>query len=349
MKKLYRFLSSIQLTIVLTYIIVTVTMVGSFSLLFSKSAFEAIDAGILIEWLKTHRFADSWWIILLVLFLFVFALNTVFCTYHRVALLFKAWRGRSVSDYDDEETFISEDVKRGKGIRLRTLMPYIAHAGFIVALAGHLAGSLWGFRGADFVAPIAEIVPVREAKGVSVKVDEVLMKVGNRGYPEEMYAEVTLFYEGEAVKKHKVAMNSPLLYDNLAVYIKNIRQDFAGLELRRMDTGGDNAAFQLGSGKSKVLGGGLRIAGGRINARYGAMELLIFEEDKLVARKWLSPYDPKLSTLDFKGVRLIVAGVRSEEAAVLSVSKDPGVWIVFAGLAIFVLSLCIHLFLRRSK
>lgn len=349
MKKIYRFLSSIQLTIVLTYIIVIVTMVGSFSLLSNKSAFEAIDAGILIEWLKASSFAHSWWIVLLVSLLFVFALNTIFCTYHRVALLFKAWKGRAVSDYDDEETFISEDVKKGSGVRFRTLMPYISHAGFIVALVGHLTGSIWGFRGADFEVSVGTIVPVIEAKKVSVEVGEAFIKVGNRGYPEEMYAQVTLFHEGEAVKKHKVAINSPLLYDNMAVYIKNVRPDFAGLRLMRSDIVGEGAAFKLLSGESKVLGEGLRLAGGRINARYGAMEVSVFEEDKLVDRKWLSPYDPKYSTFDFKGVKFIAAGALSKEAAILSVNKDPGVWIVFAGLAVFVLSLCIHLFLRRSK
>jgi len=349
MKKLYRLLSSIQLTIILTYIIVAVTMVGSFSLLFNKSAFEAIDSGILIEWLKVSSFADSWWIILLVLFLFVFALNTVFCTYHRVALLFKAWRGRAVSDYDDEETFISEDVKKGRGVRFRTLMPYIAHAGFILALAGHLTGSIWGFRGADFFAPVGETVPVREAKGFSVKADDVLMKVGNRGYPEEMHAEVTLFYDGDAVKRHTVAINSPLLYDNMAVYVKNVVQNFTALELTQTGAGGRTSVFQLSSGETKALADGIRIVGGRINSRYSAMELLVYTGSKLQGSKWLSATDPQHGTFNFNNVKLSVTGGRYEEGAVLNVNHDPGVWIVLSGLAIFVLSLCIHLFLRRSR
>ena len=349
MKKLYRFLSSIQLTIILTYIIVAVTMVGSFSLLSNKSAFEAIDSGIRIEWLKVNSLANSWWIVLLVLFLFVFAMNTIFCTYHRVALLFKAWRGRAVSDYDDEETFISEDVKKGRGVRFRTLIPYISHAGFILALAGHLIGSIWGFRGADFFVPIGEMVSVREAKGVSLKIDDVLMEVGARGYPEAMSAGVTLFYEGDAVKKHTVAINSPLLYDNMAVYVKNVVQNFTGLELTQTGADGSTSVFQLSSGETKVLGAGIRIVGGRTNTRYAAMELLVYTGSKLQGRKWLSASDPQHSSFNFNEVKLDVTGGRYEEGAVLSVNWDPGVWVVLTGLAIFVFSLCIHLFLRRSK
>lgn len=349
MKKLYRFLSSIQLTIILTYIIVVVTMVGSFSLLYNKSAFEAIDAGILIEWLKVSSFAASWWIILLVLFIFVFAMNTIFCTYHRVALLFKAWKGRAVSDYDDEETFISEDVKRGKGVRFRTLIPYISHAGFIIALVGHLTGSIWGFRGADFFVPTGETAQIAEAKGVSLKVDEVFMKIGNRGYPEEMSAEVTLFYDGELVKKHSVEINSPLLHDNMAVYVKNVSQNLIGLKLVQRGKDGRTSAFQLSSGEAKVLADGIRIVAGRTNARYAAMELLVYTGSKLQGRKWLSASDPQYSSFNFNGVKLTVSGGRYEEGAVLNVNRDPGVWIVLTGLAIFVFSLGIHLFLRRSK
>jgi len=316
---------------------------------YPKGAFENIDAGILIEWLKASSLADSWWIVLLVLFLFVFALNTIFCTYHRVALLFKAWRGRAVNDYGDEETFISEDVKKGRGVRFRTLMPYIAHAGFILALAGHLTGSIWGFRGADFFAPLGEMVPVREAKGVSVKVDDVLMRIGNRGYPEEMSAHATLFYNGDAVKKHTVAVNSPLLYDNMAVYVKNVVQNLAGLELSQRDADGSTYAFQLSSGEARSLAEGIRIVGGRIDARYAAMELLLYKGPELLGRKWLSASDPRYGSFNLGEVKLSVTGGRYEEGAVLNVNGDPGVWIVLSGLAIFVVSLCIHLFLRRSR
>jgi cytochrome c biogenesis protein ResB len=228
-------------------------------------------------------------------------------------------------------------------------MPYISHAGFILALVGHLTGSIWGFRGADFFVPTGDTVSIREAKGFSVKVDDVLMEVGSRGYPEAMSADVTFFYEGDAVKKHSVEMNSPLLYNNMAVYIKNVIQNFTALELTQTGADGRTSVFQLSSGEAKALGDGIRIVGGRINSRYAAMELLVYEGAKLQGRKWLSASDPQHSSFNFKEVKLAVTGGRYEEGAVLNVNWDPGVWIVLTGLAIFVFSLCIHLFLRRSK
>jgi cytochrome c biogenesis protein ResB len=164
-----------------------------------------------------------------------------------------------------------------------------------------------------------------------------------------MSADVTFFYEGEAVKKHSVEMNSPLLYNNMAVYIKNVIQNFTALELTQTGADGSASVFQLSSGETKVLGAGIRIVGGRTNTRYAAMELLVYEGAKLQGRKWLSASDPQHSSFNFNEVKLAVTGGRYEEGAVLNVNWDPGVWIVLTGLGIFVLSLCIHLFLRRSK
>jgi len=130
MHSLYKFFSSIRLTLILTYIVVAVTMAGSFVLLFKKESFDTIDKALLIDWIRTSSFSSYWWIAFLIALIFMFSMNTLLCTFDRLSLLIRAWRGKRVKSSEEEETSISEDIRRGKGLRMRTLLPYIAHIGF---------------------------------------------------------------------------------------------------------------------------------------------------------------------------------------------------------------------------
>ena len=349
MNGLYRQLSSIKLTIILTYLIVIVTITGSFALLSNKKDFEAIDGTLLIDWVRDTPFSSTWWIILLVLLVFIFSLNTIVCTFDRLAILFRVWsRGRR-AEIDDEETLVTQEISRGKGVRLRTLLPYISHFGFLIALAAHLTGSMWGFRGDDFAAARGDEVEIRQLPGFSIMVGELDMVVGKRGYPETMWGEVSLLSGGREIKRQRVEINSPLIYKDLAVYIKNVQTVPKGIVLKKSDEEGEGT-FVLAPGGTVPLGtGGLTLAGGRLDSRYGAMELIFIEKGKVLERRWLSPYNPKFKSMEFRGLRLSAEEMKSALAGSFSVNRDPGARILFFGLFIFASSLMAHLFFRRGK
>ncbi len=349
MHSLYRQLRSIKLTIVLTYLIVAVTITGSFALLSNKKEFEAIDGNLLIDWVRASSLSSSWWIILLVLLVFIFSLNTIVCTFDRLSSLFRAWNKGRRTESEDEETLVSQDISRGKGVRIRTLLPYVAHLGFLIALAGHLAGSMWGFRGEDFAAARGDEVEIRQLAGFSIKVDALDMIVGKRGYPETMWGDVRLLSGGKEIKRQRVEINHPLIYKDIAVYIKNIQSVSKGLVLKKSGKEGEGT-FLLAPGESTQLGTeGLMLVGGRLDNRYGAMELVFIENGKIVERRWMSPYNPKFKSLEFRGVRLSAEGMKSVLAGSFAVNRDPGAWILFLGLIIFAVSLIAHLFFRRRK
>ncbi|MDH3976077.1 MAG: cytochrome c biogenesis protein ResB [Deltaproteobacteria bacterium] len=346
---MYKYLSSIKLTLLLTYLIVAVTMTGSFALLFHREDFDTIDSYVLINWISRNSPALSWWIILLIALVFIFSINTILCTYERLAALVKAWRGKQIEAADDEETRVSEDIEKERGLRLRAFLPYIAHIGFLIALAGHLAGSLWGFRGAEIPVKKGEIYKIKEAPGLLLKLNDATMEIGRRGYPEEMWATVDLLSGKKILKKHKVEINSPLVYRDIAVYIKNVQSYTKGIILNSSD-GERTFSFLLAPGKDAYLGaGGLTVTAGKIDERYGAMEILLFKDMKLVARKWLTPYNPSYKTLSYDGMTLSAGKLSISKTAVLTVNKDPGAKIVFWGLLLFAVSLLAHLFYRRSK
>ena len=349
MKSLYRQLRSIKLTIILTYLIVIVTITGSFALLSNKKEFEAIDGNLLIDWVRASSLSSSWWIILLVALVFIFSLNTIVCTFDRLSSLFKVWnKGRRAGD-DDEETLVSEDISRGKGVRIRTLLPYVAHVGFLIALAGHLAGSMWGFRGDDFAAARGDEVEIKQLAGFSIKVGALDMLVGKRGYPETMWGDVSLLSGGKEIKRQRVEINSPLIYKDIAVYIKNVQSVPKGIVLKKSGIDGEGT-FLLAPGESTPLGtGGVKLAGGRLDSRYGAMELVFIENGKIIERRWMSPYNPKFKSIEFRGLRLSAEDMKSVLTGSFAVNRDPGARILFLGLFIFAVSLIAHLFFRRSK
>lgn len=349
MKGLYRQLSSIKLTILLTYLIVIVTITGSFDLLSNKKDFEAIDGSLLIDWVMATPFSSTWWIILLVLLVFIFSLNTMVCTFDRLSSLFKVWNRGRRTENDDEETLVTQEISRGKGVRLRTLLPYISHFGFLVALAAHLTGSMWGFRGDDFAAAMGNEVEIKQLAGFSIKVGDLDMVVGKRGYPETMWADVSLLLNGKEIKSQRVEINSPLIYKDIAVYIKNVQSVPKGIVLKQSGIDGEGT-FLLAPGESRQLGaGGVMLAGGRLDSRYGAMELIFIEKGKIIERRWISPYNPKFKSIEFRGGRLSAEDMKSALAGSFSVNRDPGARILFFGLFIFAASLIAHLFFRRSK
>ena len=349
MQRLYRFLVSIRLTVVLTYVIVFVTMVGSFAMLYDAEIYRSIDDTVLIDWIMSSGLFASWWIVILVVLIFLFSINTIFCTYHRIAALIRAGRDRSVLRNEGEETLVTRDIERGGGIRVRTLLPYIVHIGFLIALAGHLVGSLWGTRGADFVVVEGETVPVAGLKGWAVKVDELYVAMSERGYPKEMNGRVSILYDGEVLKEKIVEVNRPLIIGDIAVYIKNVYNIAKGMSVRISWQGREESFVLEPDSNVTVNDGRHRIVAGRMDTRYGIMEVLVFDGKRMVKRGWISPYDPRFRFIDFGGGRISAERLSLVRAGMFNVNRDPGAMIVFVGLALFVVSLVAHLFSRKPR
>jgi len=174
------------------------------------------------------------------------------------------------------------------------------------------------------------------------------MKLSERGYPEEMSGKITLLIEGKEVETKKVEINHPLIYRDIAVYIKNIQSVPQGLSLKSSGKEGYKN-FILNTGERQVIGKTLTIAGGRFDPRYGAMEIFIYEKGKQVQKRWFSPYRPRMRSFTYGGQTFTAENVRSVNVGIININKDPGAWIVFAGLSLFALPLTAHLYYRRKK
>jgi hypothetical protein len=110
--RLWRFLTSIELCLVLLFMLCAVMAAGSF--LLSGEYAAAINYMPLFAWLREMSASISWWLWLTLVLLALLALNTVFCS---AETLWCRW---------------------GRGGLASLLAPQLIHAGFLLIVLAHL-------------------------------------------------------------------------------------------------------------------------------------------------------------------------------------------------------------------
>ncbi|MGA7827695.1 MAG: hypothetical protein WCA04_08550 [Geobacteraceae bacterium] len=89
-RSLWRFFSSINLSIQVLFAISFTLLIGSFYAKKSPAIYNELNFARFQEWLPVHGFASSWWLWLLFFLLALFGINTAICTSRRLLELLKA-------------------------------------------------------------------------------------------------------------------------------------------------------------------------------------------------------------------------------------------------------------------
>ena len=229
MQKIWSFFSSIRLTLYLTYAITIDTIAGSLLLMTNPDVYTGIDRMVLVDWwLNTgsRHLGATWWIPLLVFLVFLFAINTLVCSIDRLIPICRFYfRERiekvTIGGKDMEEEDPSLFRKKRS---LAPFYPYIAHIGFLVALIGHLVGSVGGFKSYGNVIAEGSGIEVPHNSGLYLLLDRFEVAFSRYGYPEEMKSHVRLIEGKQVVAEKVVEVNSPLIYKGLAFYASDFRQ-----------------------------------------------------------------------------------------------------------------------------
>jgi len=118
-RSLWRFFSSINLSIWLLLAISLTLLIGSLYSRLLPTTFNQLDYARFQDWLPSHGFEVSWWIWLLFLLLTLFAINTATCTAERLRELLKK---RSEFPFTSFTLLIS---------------PSVMHLCFLAIIGGH--------------------------------------------------------------------------------------------------------------------------------------------------------------------------------------------------------------------
>lgn len=335
MKKVWRFFSSIWLTVVLVILICLDAAWGSFLSMKAPGFYRSIDQSVLFRWLGEYGpyyLKFTLWMYILIALNALFAVNTLVCTADRVYSIIK--------------------LKRP----WRSFYPHIVHIGFLIALLGHLSGSLWGFRSPGNVLFKNDPKPVPDEPGLMARLDDIEMKPTPEGDLDSLKVRLTLLKGTSKVITKDIEINGPLIYRGIAFYYADQGEAPTGLAL---DVNGEKITSSFTS-QFKTSDGA--------SFRFGQMypDFALDDNGRPFSRsdEFRNPRieiisgDGHTYYLDISGRgRKTLAAGRTftlddyvlSRFVVLNINRDPGITLIIIGSSILVAGMVLLLFFRGER
>ncbi|MFQ5737036.1 MAG: cytochrome c biogenesis protein ResB [Thermodesulfobacteriota bacterium] len=336
MAKLWRFFASIRLTIVLAALICVDAAWGSILTMGNPAFYRGLDARILLPTLLEHGMEYprlTLWIFILILLVGLFAVNTVVCTTDKVCSIVKARRP------------------------WQAFFPHIVHIGFFIALLGHLAGNAWGFKSYGHTVFKGSTIEVPGGQGLSLRLDDFEMRQRDDGDIEYLKSTVTLLRGGKEVVTDGIEINGPLIYNGTAFY--HLDQGYSP----------EGVVLETGSGTTEVRFDGAFTAPDGTRYRLGEIypDFALDESGRAYSRSG-SFRNPHIELLPEGGGLAAYLDVSAPGAVsrvngmvftmkdymmapyvVLSINRDPGIWLIITGSSILVVGMLLLLFFRGER
>lgn len=334
-KRIWSLLCSTELTVLLTVLICVNAAIGSVLAVVSPSFYRRLDSEVLLPALYSLGLKGlglTLWIYILIALVALFSLNTAICTADKLHGIIKG-------EY-----------------KLSAIYPQIVHVGFLIAVIGHLVGSVAGFKHPYNFLAEGETIEVTGVQGLSIRLDKVDMEATPEGEVLSLKTNVTLIKEGKELLSDAIEINSPLIYKGVAFYHADNGLTPAGLVLQ---IGGKRheAAFgktvTTGSGEAYTLGTmypDFAISNdGKPYSRSGNYDNPYIEiTDKKGGIGYL-PLGAPGSGVRIGATDVIIADYLLTRYAVLIINKDPGIWLIIFGSAVLTLGMALIFIFRRGK
>lgn len=338
MKTIWRFFSSVTLTVVLAVLIVIDSIWGSLIVKDNLEAYRHIDRIILLPWLfkdGIKYIQITLWIFILIGLVFLFAINTFVCTVDKIYSILK------------------------NKLPIRTFFPHIVHIGFLIALFGHLVGSLYGFRNPAIPVMKGEFISIPQQKNISIRFDDMDIKLSKTGMPTELKVMATVFENGKEILKDNIQINGPLLYKGIAFYYADHSETPAGVVLKIGDE-----IFNVKFNQGFAAKGGVSFKLGTIipdfainekgnpysrseNFKNPAQEIIISRNGKTI-NGWLNISRPG-SRLTIGNYDIELADYIMAQYVVMTINKDPGIIWIIVGSSILTIGMFLLLFFRGER
>lgn len=335
MRLIIRFFSSISLSVALSIVICLTAAYGSIVVVKNPEFYASIDGTVLFPFLFGAGLDNPGplvWIYCMILLVFLFAINTVVCTVNSIVLIFRAKRP------------------------LMSLFPHVIHAGFVVALIGHLIGSSFGFKTSGTIVYKGGLTPVPHVEGLFIRLDELNIKTTDRGDIESLGTHVTLLSNGNEVISREIRLNSPLVYKGVAFYHADQGAAPTGLILQVDGTEiktGFSGSFSTRNGEVFTLGpvypdfalDGVAGAYSRSGEfRNPHIEITSSDGEKA----YLNISEPGRDTI-LSGAGITLKDYVMAEYAVLTINKDPGIMFIVIGSAILTIGMVLLMLFRGER
>jgi cytochrome c biogenesis protein len=243
----------------------------------------------------------------------------------------------------------------------------ITHLSILIILIGGILGSLYGFRGhveilegekVDRIFLRIKDEEVPKPIGFSVRCDEFNITYydlkGTEKHVKEYTSILTILENGKEVLKKTVQVNHPLHYNGLAFYQSNygaIHDVTLGIQWKGKK---EKASFKALEGTAVPVPNTdlfirvLRYAQEVHNFGEG-VQVVLFKPNQESRPFWLLRKFPQLDQQRGDEFLLTFEGFAEKEYTGLSVTKDPGVWVVWIGCGLMIFGLIVSFFFSHQK
>lgn len=201
--KIWKFLCSLKLAIVLASTATLLTVGGSVLIPSNPHIFDSLDSMPLGLWLSrvaTREAGLTWWIPLGGILVTLLAINTLCCFIDWLRFIKSRWR------------------KCGE---------YLIHIGFVLIVVAFWWGSQAGFRSEKNGLLVGQSKPLPQL-GVHLKLEDFEPVLAPSGRPMEMLNTLALYRGEELIKRVQTRSNNPLTWGGLVVIPTSYGQTLRG-------------------------------------------------------------------------------------------------------------------------
>ncbi len=265
----------------------------------------------------------------------------------------------------ETETAITLFSEKGKYSRLG--VP-ITHLSILIILIGGIIGSLYGFKGhveileGDTVNQIflrTKNEEIPKPIDFALRCDDFNITYYNlpgrkEKHVKEYTSVITIVENGQEVLKKTVQVNHPLHYKGLAFYQSTygaIHDVILGIQWKGKK---ERASFKVLEGNTVPIPNTnylirlLKYEHQVHNFGEGA-QVVLFKPNQEPRPFWLFKAFPKFDEERKDEFVLTIEGVNEKEYTGLSVTKDPGVWVVWTGCGLMIFGLIISFFYSHQR
>jgi len=247
--------------------------------------------------------------------------------------------------------------------KLSRLGVYFIHLSVLVILAGALIGYYFGFRGnVNLVeGEAADRVILRhegqvQPLGFSVRLDQFNVSFYASGAPKEFKSTVTILEGARQVRTEPILVNHPLTYKGISFYqssygvagvkkaVLRIKDRLSQKEITLPASVGTKTEIP-GAASSFLLAQFIQ----DLQGMGPALQVLLFESNRPHETFWILLNHPEFSERRPGPYQFTIKEIEPRYYSGLQVTKDPGVWVVWAGCFLMMAGFYVTFFLSHRR
>jgi cytochrome c biogenesis protein len=242
------------------------------------------------------------------------------------------------------------------------LTVYLVHLSVLVILLGALLGSVLGFKGTMLINEGDASSEVSLSDGhqtvklpFQVRCDAFEAAFYDTGAPKEYRSDLTILEQGKETLKQSIRVNDPLTYKGVTLYQSTYGATLnrAEIEFTDRDTGKSQTLVLPFRAPVPLPGTPYQVelVQYRENIRDlgPALGLSFGREGQEPSGSWVLAKVPDFHGNRFQNFRIKVLGMESVQYTGLQVKDDPGVWVVWSGFVLLLISIGLTFYTSHRK